>query len=69
MLEYDHLMPRVMAVDCLLDECATRSYEALSGMSASSSLGSMPRTPRRALRILISKEMRELEELIQSRAV
>jgi hypothetical protein len=29
MLEWDHLMPRVMAVDCLLDETDDRSYEAV----------------------------------------
>jgi len=34
MLTWDHLSPRIMAVDCLLDECDRRSYEALEEMSA-----------------------------------
>lgn len=34
MLTWDHLHPRVMAVDCLLDECDTRSYKALEEMAA-----------------------------------
>lgn len=34
MLTFDHLMPRVMAVDCLLDECDARSYQALEQMGA-----------------------------------
>ena len=33
MLTWDHLMPRVMAVDCLLDETDVRSYEAVTEMS------------------------------------
>jgi hypothetical protein len=34
MLTWDHLMPRVMGVDCLLNECDRRSYKALEEMSA-----------------------------------
>jgi hypothetical protein len=34
MLTWDHLQPRVMNVDCLLDECDDRSYKALEEMSA-----------------------------------
>lgn len=33
MLEWHHLEPRVMVVDCLLDECDSRSYEALHEMT------------------------------------
>jgi hypothetical protein len=34
MLTWDHLYPRVMGVDCLLDECDERSYKALNEMGA-----------------------------------
>jgi hypothetical protein len=34
MLTWDHLQPRVMNVDCLLDECDERSYAALDQMGA-----------------------------------
>ncbi len=34
MLTWDHLQPRVMNVDCLLNECDERSYKALDEMSA-----------------------------------
>jgi hypothetical protein len=34
MIEVDHLWPRVMNVDCLLDECDERSYRAVAQMAA-----------------------------------
>jgi hypothetical protein len=34
MLTWDHLQPRVVNVDCLLNECDERSYEALNQMGA-----------------------------------
>ena len=34
MLTWDHLMPRVMNVDCLLGECEDGSYKALEEMGA-----------------------------------
>jgi hypothetical protein len=34
MVTWDHLMPRVVAVDCLLDECDSRSYAAVTDMAA-----------------------------------
>lgn len=34
MLTWDHLMARVMNVDCLLNECDDQSYKALEEMSA-----------------------------------
>jgi hypothetical protein len=34
MLAWDHLMPRVMNVDCLLNECDEQSYKTLEEMSA-----------------------------------
>ena len=34
MLTWDHLQPRVVNVDCLLDETDDRSYEALEQMGA-----------------------------------
>jgi hypothetical protein len=68
MLEFDHLMPRVMAVDCLLDECDTRSYEALSQMSRIllAEIHAQDAAPR-ALRVLVTKEICELQELMRSR--
>jgi hypothetical protein len=70
MLEWDHLMPRVMAVDCLLDECAPRSYEALSGMSRIllAEIHAQDRAPY-ALQSLVIKEICELEKLISARLI
>jgi hypothetical protein len=69
MLEWEHLMPRVMAVDCLLDECDTRSYEALSEMSRIllAEIYAQDAAPR-ALRLLVTKEICELERLIGLKA-
>lgn len=33
MLEWDHLCPRVMIVDCLLDDCETSSYEVFAELA------------------------------------
>ena len=32
-LEWDHLSPRIMGVDCLLDECDERTYKAQAEMT------------------------------------
>jgi hypothetical protein len=34
MVTWEHLQPRVMTVDCLLDECDDRTYKALEAMAA-----------------------------------
>jgi hypothetical protein len=67
MLETDHLMPRVMGVDCLLDECDPRSYEALAQMSRIllAEIHAQDAAPR-ALEVLVVKEICETEKLIRS---
>jgi hypothetical protein len=70
MLEFDHLMPRVMAVDCLLDECGARSYEALSGMSRIllAEIHAQERAPH-ALQSLVINQICELEKLISAKLI
>ncbi len=65
-LEWDHLMPRVMAVDCLLDETDTRSYEALSEMSRIllAAIYAQDAAPG-ALRRLITSEICERARLLE----
>lgn len=58
MLTWDHLSPRVMGVDCLLDECDERSYKALNEMGATL-LAAIREQGREgsALRALITNEI------------
>jgi hypothetical protein len=70
---HDHLLLRVMAVDCLLDECDDRSYQAVSAMTRIlvDEIHAQDAAPR-ALQILVTKEICELEKLIgfsESRAM
>jgi hypothetical protein len=58
MLTWEHLMPRVMAVDCLLDECDERSYKALEEMGTALLAAIQAQGHEgRALRILIINEI------------
>jgi hypothetical protein len=58
MLTWDHLMPRVVNVDCLLNECEESSYKALEEMGAIL-LAEIRAQGREgtALRILVTKEI------------
>jgi hypothetical protein len=58
LLTWEHLMPRVMAVDCLLDETDQRSYDALSAMAAIllAAIDAQDSAPH-ALRTLITDKM------------
>lgn len=57
-LAYGHLEPRVMAVDCLLDECDERSYAAVHKMAdiMISAIWEQEAGPR-ALRVLVTNEI------------
>ena len=58
MLTWDHLYPRVMGVDCLLDECDERSYRALEKMGAALLAAIRDQGEEgRALRTLITNEI------------
>jgi hypothetical protein len=58
MLTWDHLYPRVMGVDCLLDECDERSYKALNEMAATLLAAIRDQGGEgRALRTLITNEI------------
>lgn len=58
MLTWDHLQPRVVNVDCLLDECSESSYEALEKMSAILLAEIQAQgNEGAALRILVTKEI------------
>ena len=69
-LEYGHLMPRVMAVDCLLDETDDRSYRALREMTKIllDAIYAQDDAPG-ALRCLITNQICELEKLISARLI
>ena len=55
MVTWEHLSPRVMAVDCLLDECDSRSYKALEEMAGIllAAIDAQDAAPR-ALRVLVT---------------
>jgi hypothetical protein len=57
-LVYDHIEPRVMAVDCLLDECDERSYAAARQMAdtLAAAIWDQDAGPR-ALRVLVTSEI------------
>jgi hypothetical protein len=58
MLTWDHLQPRVMNVDCLLDETDESSYEVLEKMSAILLAGIQAQgSEGAALRILITNRI------------
>jgi hypothetical protein len=60
----DHIEPRVMAVDCLLNECDQRSYDAAAQMAdiLVAAIWDQDNGPV-ALRILVEKEIREREAI------
>jgi hypothetical protein len=67
----DHLSPRVMNVDCLLDECDDRSYTAVAEMSrillgAIAEQGNAPHALCAVIRARITKEawLLEMDERI-----
>jgi hypothetical protein len=65
MLTWDHLEPRVMVVDCLLDECDQRSYDVLTQMgeillAAIHDQGS----EGHALRVVVENEICSTQKLI-----
>jgi hypothetical protein len=64
-LEWDHLSPRVMAVDCLLDETDQRSYDALRQMAdiLLDAIYAQDAAPH-ALRRLITNEICERARLL-----
>jgi hypothetical protein len=65
MLQWDHLSPRVMTVDCLLNECDDRSYEALAKMSAILLDAIHAQGAEgRALRIVVTNEIRLQQDLL-----
>jgi hypothetical protein len=68
-LVHNHLQPRVTGVDCLLDECEERSYETVSEMSRIllTEIHAQDAAPR-ALRVLVTKEICEIEKLIRFEA-
>jgi hypothetical protein len=68
MLEWDHLSPRVMVVDCLLDECDSRSYDALHEMTRIllAAIHAQDAAPD-ALRILITNEIEQRRWLASAR--
>lgn len=58
MLTWDHLTPRVMMVDCLLDETDERSYKAVEDMSAVLLAAIRDqRAEGTALRVLVTNEI------------
>ena len=62
----DHLSPRVMNVDCLLDECDERSYAAVAEMSrvllnAIAEQDNAPRALREIVRARLASDCRLLE--------
>jgi hypothetical protein len=63
---HDHLQPRILGVDCLLDECEDRSYGTVSAMSRIllDEIHAQDRAPY-ALMVLVTKEVCELEKLIE----
>lgn len=68
MLEWDHLSPRVMIVDCLLDECDDRSYAALHEMTRVllAAIHAQDHAPY-SLRVLIENEICKRQELEAAR--
>jgi hypothetical protein len=63
---YNHLMPRVTGIDCLLDECADRSYGTVSAMNRVllDEIRAQDRAPS-ALMVLVTREICEIEKLIR----
>lgn len=62
-LAYHHIEPRVMAVDCLLDECDERSYAAARQMADTlmAAIWEQDAGPR-ALRVLVTAEICDRSE-------
>jgi hypothetical protein len=69
LMVHDHLEPRVMAVDCLLDECDERSYAAAKAMAdiLLAVIHDQDNAPR-ALRVLVTNEICERQQIMRRRA-
>ena len=66
-LAYDHIEPRVMAVDCLLDECDERSYAAARQMAGTllAAIWEQDAGPS-SLRILVASEICDRQKLVDA---